>query len=293
MLRWRLSLGAVLIAALVGLVWLDATTTPPGAWLLGLGVLLSLLAAQEVISLLAAGGYHPRADVIYGGTLLVVASNAMAFVRPAPEEFPLQRLGWPLLAFTVAFLATWIGEMRRYQKPGGVIVNVALATLGIAYAGLLISFAMHLRLLGTPSQGMVRLAALIAVVKAGDTGAYTVGRLIGRHKMAPVISPGKTWEGVAGALLFASLAAWLVFTQLASAMGIEPLGQNGGWLLFGLVVGATGIVGDLAESLFKRDMGRKDSSTWLPGFGGVLDILDSIIFAAPVAYLCCLLQDLR
>ncbi len=104
----------------------------------------------------------------------------------------------------------------------------------------------------------------MAVVKLGDTGAYTVGRLFGRHKMAPVLSPGKTWEGAAGGIVFAVLGSWLVFHLMPQAMGFTLAQASWSWLLFGPVVGVAGIVGDLAESLFKRDMGRKDSSTWMP-----------------------------
>jgi phosphatidate cytidylyltransferase len=129
----------------------------------------------------------------------------------------------------------------------------------------------------------------------GDIGAYTVGRLIGRHKMAPLISPGKTIEGAFGALAFSCLGAWLAFqfvvpwTAEHSAVAMQwshPWSLWWGWIVFGLLVGAAGMLGDLAESLLKRDVGRKDSSTWLPGFGGVLDILDSLLLSAPVAWAC-------
>jgi phosphatidate cytidylyltransferase len=131
---------------------------------------------------------------------------------------------------------------------------------------------------------------LIIVVKMGDTGAYTVGRLVGRHKLCARLSPGKTIEGAAGAVVFAVLGSWLTFAWLVpwiSATGVAQGADTGwGWLPFGLLVGTAGGLGDLAESLLKRDAGRKDSSTWMPGFGGVLDLLDSILLAAPVAYVC-------
>jgi phosphatidate cytidylyltransferase len=148
------------------------------------------------------------------------------------------------------------------------------------------SFCAQLRLLGGPIDGLIALAALVIVVKMGDTGAYTVGRLFGRHKMAPVLSPGKTWEGLFGGLVFAVVGSWVAFHLLPRSMGHTLAQTTWSWLVFGLVVGGTGIVGDLAESLFKRDVGRKDSSTWMPGFGGILDVLDSILFAAPAAYAC-------
>lgn len=288
MLRWRLLLGGLLIAALVGLVRLDYLAPAPGTWLFPLAILAAVGAANEVVTLLAAGGRRPFASVIYGGTLAVIASNAIPLFI-LRETDPLARLGWPLLAYTLVVLAALVGEMMRYHQPGGVMVNVALAVFGVAYAGLLLSFAVQLRVLGQGNEGLVALVALIAVVKFGDTGAYTVGRLIGRHKMAPLISPGKTWEGAGGGVAFALLGSWLSFTLLPRWMAAPISQPPWAWIVFGLVVGMAGMLGDLAESLFKRDMGSKDSSTWMPGFGGVLDLLDSILFAAPVAYLCWLL----
>jgi phosphatidate cytidylyltransferase len=286
-LRWRILLGATFIAVLVGLIVADYHAAQPGSWLIFLALVLAAAAAQEVVGLLAAGGYSPLSSVIYGGSLWVVASNAVPrfFLRPSDDPL-LGRLGWPLSAFAVSFLFALIGEMARYQQPGGAIVRVALATFGVAYVGVLLSFAVQLRMLGGTVDGMVGLIALVAVVKMSDTGAYTVGRLMGRHKMAPKISPGKTLEGAAGAIAFALLAAWLVFTFLPRWLPCVHQQRPWAWALFGVVVGMAGILGDLAESMFKRDMGCKDSSQWLPGFGGVLDLLDSILLAAPVAYLC-------
>ena len=290
MLRWRILLGASLIVVLIGLLWLDAVTTPPGKWLFFVALAIGLAAAQEVVALFEAAGYRPLKSVVYGGTLLVICSNAIPlFWQPVPDDRPLERLAWPLLAFTASLLAALVGEMSRYRQPGGVMVNVALAAFSVAYVGVLLSFALQLRVLGGAATGMTALVALLVVVKLGDIGAYTVGRLIGRHKMAPFISPGKTLEGAAGAVGFACVGAWLSLVFVPIWMGRGVTQSALGWVVFGVVVGLAGILGDLAESLFKRDMGSKDSSSWLPGFGGILDLLDSILFAAPVAYLCWLL----
>jgi phosphatidate cytidylyltransferase len=290
LLSWRILLGTVFIAALAGLVWLDFVTTP-GAWLLPLALVLALASAHEVVTLLDHAGYRPLSGIIYGGSLLVVASNAIGlFWLPASDDQPIERLGWPLIAFALVFLTTLLSEVSRYRQPGGVIVNVGLATFGVAYVGVLLSFAVQLRVLGGPVMGMVGLVALIAVVKLGDIGAYTVGRLFGRHKMSPLVSPGKTIEGACGGLAFCCTGAWLVFQYLPPLLGGHRSQHAWSWLAFGLLVGGAGILGDLAESLFKRDMGAKDSSAWLRGFGGVLDLVDSILFAAPVAYLCMLLE---
>jgi phosphatidate cytidylyltransferase len=112
-----------------------------------------------------------------------------------------------------------------------------------------------------------------------DTGQYFVGRKFGRHKLAPRISPGKTWEGVAGGAAFAIATACLVFHLSGRSTGFFAT------IFYALSLAAAGIVGDLSESMIKRDAGLKDSSTWMPGFGGVLDMLDSLLVAGPVAYL--------
>jgi phosphatidate cytidylyltransferase len=183
-----------------------------------------------------------------------------------------------LVAGTLLF-TIFIAEICRYRKQSGATANIAGGILAILYVGMMLRCAVWLRV----DQGIGAMATWIVVVKMGDIGAYLVGSLIGRHKMAPLLSPGKTIEGAAGSLAFSCLASWLMIGRLV------PLSEPGpwwGWIAFGLLVGAAGIVGDLAESLLKRDAGMKDSSTWLPGFGGVLDIIDSLLLSAPVAWFC-------
>jgi phosphatidate cytidylyltransferase len=290
LLRWRILLGILFIAALAGLLWLDLVVAP-GVWVFALALVIGLAAAQEMMALANAGGHDPLRYVVYGGTVLVIASNAIPLlVMRAVDDQPWEHLGWPLIAFALTLLVAFLGEISRYRAPGKSIVNLALAMFAVAYVGVLLSFAIQLRMLGGPVTGMVALVALLVVVKFGDIGAYTVGRLFGRHKMSPVLSPGKTLEGAAGAIVFATLGAWLVFTYLPLWLECNRASSQWKWIVFGIVVGGAGLVGDLAESLVKRDVGVKDSSTWLPGFGGVLDIIDSVLFAAPVAYLCAMLE---
>jgi phosphatidate cytidylyltransferase len=122
----------------------------------------------------------------------------------------------------------------------------------------------------------------ILVTKFSDMGAYLVGSLIGRHKMIPRISPGKTWEGFSGAILV-STAASLVFVHF---LGNKMAGMN--WLhaiILGVLLSSTAVIGDLIESLFKREAGMKDSGNFFPGIGGILDLLDSLLFNAPIMYL--------
>jgi phosphatidate cytidylyltransferase len=135
---------------------------------------------------------------------------------------------------------------------------------------------------------MLALLSLLVIVKTADTGAFAFGKSFGRHKMTPALSPGKTWEGSIGGLATAGLASWAMFhfagPELVGTGYVEPPLLAA--LAYGLLLGVAGIIGDLAESLLKRDMERKDSSSWLPGLGGVLDIIDSVLVAGPVAWLC-------
>lgn len=281
MLRWRLILGTLLIAAVVALCWLDYHAATPGVWFLPIALVLTVMASKEMLWLLAAREWYPIPAVVYLGNLLIVGSNFVPVLRgdPYPNN-------WGFVAFTLMVLVAFGGEMRRYTEPGKSMLNVGLTILSLAYVGLLLSIVCQLRFMLGPYAGLAALISLIAVVKLGDIGAYTVGRLIGRHKMVPTLSPGKTWEGGAGAVAFNILGGVLMISCLLPALTDPTI--HFPWYFgvgYGLVVGIAGTCGDLAESLIKRDMGRKDSSDWLPGFGGVLDILDSILFAAPVAYL--------
>ncbi len=299
MLRWRLILGPLIIALLAALCWADAQAARPGIWLVPLAVVLCLLATQEMLGLFRAGGRTPLAWTVYLGTLLplLAACAPIAWFKESsdwPAACSVDRLGWLACGLAAGLLVALVGEMRRYTEPGQTMANLGAAALSILYVGGLLGFLVQLRLLPVAGDvshgGLLAMLSMIIVVKATDIGAYTAGRLWGRHKMAPTLSPGKTWEGVAGGMVFAIAGAWLAMGLLASRLGIES--DRGGlmWLVgvlvYAMVVSWAGILGDLAESLFKRDAGVKDSSSWLPGFGGVLDLLDSLLVAAPVAYFC-------
>ena len=281
MLRWRLLLGTLLIAALLGFCGLDAVARTPGAWLVPLAAVVSVLASQEVLGLAEAAHLHPWPWTVYFGNLLLVAGSWPYTFNALTLDVEAMR--WSALA--APFLIVFLGEIYRYRRPGGNLANLAAGMFALVYVGLMLSYAVRLRM----QWGVGALASWVIVVKMGDTGAYTVGRLIGRHKMASIISPGKTIEGGLGALIFSCLGSWLVFqSPILSGKLIVTSHPTPwwGWIGFGLLVSIAGMVGDLAESLLKRDVGCKDSSRWMPGFGGVLDILDSLLLSAPVAWAC-------
>jgi phosphatidate cytidylyltransferase len=294
-LRWRLLVAAVIVVPLVGLLWADCQWNfgVPGIWLWPLPVLFTLLGVAEVLDLLSAKNLRPAVWSVYCGAMLVAcASLVPLFSAPASstegDTSALARLAWPLAAFMLSIVLVLVAEMRRYRKPGGAIVNVSLAVFTIAYVALAMSFLIALRLYYDNRWGLAAVISLIFVTKMSDTGAYTFGRLFGRHKMAPNLSPGKTIEGGIGGLVTACLCS-LLFFHAALPLLVGPDVSPPPWwasLAYGAIVTVAGVIGDLSESLLKRDMERKDSSRWMPGLGGVLDILDSLLLAAPAGYFC-------
>jgi phosphatidate cytidylyltransferase len=297
MLRWRLLFGVLFIAALVLWCWLDANVTRPGAFLLPLALMLSWLGTEELLAMLNKRGRYPLPWVVYTGVLLTVLLAGLPIAWPGVAGLnEIGVLGWVTIGLTAGFMFAITGELSRYGGQWHSTLNVGLSMLVITYIGGLMAFIVQLRLLGGDDArlGMLALVSLIATVKMSDTGQYFIGRLIGRHKLAPVVSPGKTWEGAIGGMVFAIGTAWFIFNWAARQMvdapiTLSPLSAsvlgNVRIVIFAVGVAAAGLIGDLAESMLKRDAEVKDSSTWLPGFGGVLDLLDSLLVAAPVAYL--------
>jgi phosphatidate cytidylyltransferase len=291
MLRTRLWMGAVLIALAVGVLVIDQRMAPWYPFLFLLLLVLSLAASWELVQLVRAAewirsegkdSWCPPAQLCCTAVGVMIAANWPPHVLGLGKEEPWP---WILGAYTGVVLVFFLVEMARFREPGVVVVRMGLTLWITAYLGLLPSFFAQLRWIGDGNRdgGVPRstlaLALAIFVPKCGDMGAYFTGRLIGRHPMSRVLSPKKTWEGAAGATI----------ASVLTALGINALGPvlPGGWLPavgFGLTVGTAGLLGDLAESLIKRDCRQKDASQVMPGFGGVLDVVDAVIFAAPVAY---------
>lgn len=299
MLVWRLTFGTLFVAILAGLCWLDLGAARPGMYLWPLAMVLGAVGAGELLAMFRARGHMPNAWVVYGGVTIVLISAGMPIALPSVSAGTASgRLGGLAIGIAAAFLLAAFSALRRFPLSGEATTNLALEVFAVLYVGGLIGFLVQLRLLGNDSAadqgrlGMLALLSLVLIVKLSDIGQYTVGRICGKHKLAPRISPGKTWEGVVGGLVFAEAGAgvtwWLSQKLSGGAAGIEFGGSSAGQLaaavVYPLVLAAVGMLGDLIESLLKRDAGVKDSSTWMPGFGGVLDLLDSLLVAAPVAY---------
>ncbi|MCL2117402.1 MAG: phosphatidate cytidylyltransferase [Planctomycetaceae bacterium] len=290
MLKQRLLFALPAIAVILALAYIDEMLPIKGVALLPV-LLVSLgFLCGELLDLLSAGGLHPRRSSVYIGTFLMAVCCWVICVGHYHERlyFPgmgqLGDVAWKwaagaamgiLFTFAGGILVAFAGEILRYKRPGGVTINLAGAVFIMGYLGLLVCFIILLRM----TYGLVPLLMMIAIVKMNDTGAYTVGRMFGRHKMAPELSPKKTIEGGIGGLVFGVLTSWFCFSVLNPAPATVT-----NWLFFGLAVALAGSLGDLAGSLIKRDVGKKDSSSLIPGIGGFLDLFDSLILAAPVAF---------
>lgn len=292
MLRWRLLSATVLISFLSVLLWLDfhqKVVGRPGLWLLPLATLFVILANLELFDLFRAQGWTPLRGLSIGCTVTTFLSPAIPLLwRDYPADCPVGQLGWPLLVQFFGMLVIVIGEMVRFREPGRTLVHVALSSFSIFYLGTLGSFLITLRLWNGDTRGWVALVSMILLVKMSDTGAYFAGRFLGRHQLAPTLSPKKTWEGVVGGVVASVLAAMLFFRLVAPRLLAEPAVDFslGRVAVYGIILSLSGILGDLAESLLKRDAQIKDAGRRLPGMGGVLDLLDSLLISAPIAYLC-------
>lgn len=274
--HWFQSVGLRAITALIGmpvvlvLVWLG------GWWMFALAALLMILATGELHTMMLHEGYHP--------VLLVSMALSLLFMLAA--MLPQQRLPLLEIGISAALLLSFPILFFR-KKLEGAMVDWSLTIAIAIYLGWPSSMLLLLRgyQMGF-SGGLWWLLTLFGGVWGFDTGAFFAGHAFGRHKLAPEISPGKTWEGVLGGLVFSVLAA-LLFTTLPTLLH-WPAPLDVPWYLavvLGLCVGVAATLGDLAESLIKRQTHVKDSGQFFPGHGGILDRIDSILFAVLVVYI--------
>jgi len=243
----------------------------PTGFIILLVVLTSLGAIEVHQALQRVGMKSAVIPVVIGNVIIIGGSYAAALLQPV-TNLPWHVVLLGTIGGTVLLALIW----RMFDGADGYARDSAASLFIIGYIPLLASFV---GLILAQPHGVAKVVAVFLCISGSDTGGYAAGATLGRHRMAPNISPKKTWEGLAGSVVLAS--------AVSIAMSVLVLHQP--WwfgLLLAVVVVITGTAGDLIESLIKRDVGLKDSSAWMPGFGGVLDILDSILLAAPVATLC-------
>jgi len=184
-------------------------------------------------------------------------------------------------------LGLCVREFVSKERQTVAFTTMSTTLLGFMYVPWLLNFIQKINFLPTLPQhpqvdGRYYVLYFIVVTKFSDLGAYCTGSLIGRHKMIPRISPGKTWEGLGGAVVVSTLAS-VIFAHLA---GPRLAGMNlPHAIVLGVILSLAAVVGDLIESIFKREAGVKDSGKFFPGIGGILDLLDSLLFNAPLMYL--------
>ncbi len=250
----RILVAAVGLPVVLGVVWLG------GWWLCLLAIVAGVIALHEFYVM--ARPLRPLALAGYGGLALTLLGAQLGG--------PVWMLGGFLTTIAFAFLLKGVSDTRQ-----SLTVAVATTVLGVAWVGLGLAYLLLLR--GLPEHGRLAIFTVLLAVFGADTLAFFTGRLIGRHKLAPVISPGKTWEGLVASTVAAVLIAFFALYH----QHFLSVGES---LALGAVIAVAAPVGDLFESAVKRDFGVKDSGRLLAGHGGVLDRIDAPLFAAVAAY---------
>ena len=219
---------------------------------------------------------------VFGGVLLMGGTFLHCTGRLGIYDSPARVNDFEASFLILFVLGLCVRQLVAKSNTAGILA-ISTTLFGLMYVPWLLNFIQKINFFpGLEGNGKYYVLYFILVTKFSDSGAYAVGSLIGKHKMIPRISPGKTWEGFGGAIVV-STAASLLFTHfLGDKMpGMKPLHA----IVLGVVLSSTAVIGDLIESLFKREAGVKDSGRFFPGIGGILDLLDSLLFNAPIMYL--------
>jgi phosphatidate cytidylyltransferase len=217
-----------------------------------------------------------------GGVLLILFTFVCISGQFGPPVTP-SRMNDRETMFIILFVLGLCVRQFASRRVATGLIAISTTLFGLMYVPWLLNFIQKINFFGQAGvEGAYYVLYFVLVTKFSDCGAYAVGSLIGRHKMMPRISPGKTWEGLAGAVIV-STAASVLFARLAgSHLAGMTLRHS---ILLGIILSSAAVVGDLIESLFKREAGLKDSGHFFPGIGGILDLLDSLLFNAPIMYL--------
>lgn len=252
----RILVAAIGLPVVLGLVYAG------GWWLFALAAVGAVFAVHEYA--LMTRTLRPVTLAAYAGVLLTLFGAELGGV--------VWMVGGFLTTLLLAFVLHWVGQTRQ-----SATITISATVLGTAWIGFGLAYLLLLR--DSPEHGRLATFAVLLTVWAGDIGAFFAGRLIGRHKLAPALSPGKTWEGFAfGTICSVFVAFVALYDDRHSFLSV---GQA---LVLGLVVAVSGPLGDLFESGVKRDMQVKDSGRVLAAHGGVLDRLDAPLFAFVAVY---------
>ncbi|MCE9591238.1 MAG: phosphatidate cytidylyltransferase [Planctomycetes bacterium] len=308
MLRYRLIFGPLMLAALVLILFLDNSLglvdltgtwaqrffmgkpyLPAGLLMLAVFIVLIVLTAREMCAIMRAKGMDADPFIV---ALSGVTGCVLIYIIPLKINSQATTAIVATL-MSVLFLLAIVKNNWLKRDPKGAVMTAGITMFSFVYMGILPGFYVAIR----RWHDAWVVAAILLIVKCCDIGAYFTGRAIGRHKLIPWLSPGKTWEGLFGGVLLSAVVA-TGLAALGNHLGVEVRGLDKDspraavqlifplWAAFlsGAAMGALGQFGDLIASMFKRDAGIKDSGSAVPGFGGLLDIIDSPIVVAPLAY---------
>ena len=248
------------LVALVGLPLVLGVVYEGSWWLFALAAAGAVLALHEYS--LMVRSLRPVTLAAYTGAVLSLVGARLGGLEWTVAGF--------LTTIVLAFLLHWIGATRQ-----SATVAISSTVLGAAWIGFGLGHLLLLREI--PEDGRLATFAVLLAVWAGDIGAFFAGRMIGRHKLAPMLSPGKTWEG----FVFGTIATVFVAFVALYDQKYLSIGES---LILGLVIAIAGPIGDLFESALKRDMQVKDSGRLLAAHGGVLDRIDSLLFVSVASY---------
>jgi phosphatidate cytidylyltransferase len=267
---WRLISSIVLWGIMLAVVfWLPPT---------GLYIFMNVVIARavwEFYEICEAKGL--KAFKVWGvvGAVALISGSWFVYRR---RDVLAMSYDFDIFILLIFALGVFLRQFPQKLNPQG-IETMAVTLFGLIYVAWLGNFITRINF--ALSNGRFFVMYLVVVTKFTDIGAYLIGSSIGRHKMIPRISPKKTWEGTIGGIVFAVggafLCRWVMPDEMAVLTDLHAT-------ITGVLLGAAAVIGDLAESLIKREAGVKDSSHWLPGHGGALDLVDSLLFTAPLLY---------
>ncbi len=272
----RIVFGALMLVLLTALLLADRMTEGvylagrnyPGLILMVMIGLMAYVAFGEMSRLAGGAGVKTLRSGGLAATILLIVAPMWTTALHNPNAFFVPEMAFVGLGVALVFAE----QMIRHRKQDA-IRQLACTLLTVAYIGGCGAAILWLRLL----YGIEVLVLFLVAVKCTDIGAFFTGTAIGKHKMIPWLSPGKSWEGLAGGVVFAAVITLLVRWLLRVEMGVTQT------IIFAVVLGLIGQFGDLCESLLKRSADLKDSGALVPEFGGILDMIDSPLIAAPAA----------
>ncbi|MCY3023643.1 MAG: phosphatidate cytidylyltransferase [Planctomycetota bacterium] len=293
MLRTRLVAATVMTALFAGGMWADLVYFRDSIMLHAMFLVAAYLSFREFWPLCRATGHQTFSNwgTLSGCALVAVHYWSMHLCSsPGATTVAWQRAtNMSLAALAAAILGAFLLTARRHQLQAS-LGGVAVTCLGLLYIYFLPSFLLKLRHVGPNgliggsgwnSFGHHMVVATVVLAKGCDVWAYLIGRLLGRHKAFPTLSPGKTVEGIVAGVVGSVAVAAVLSLQSVGVLSRFGLGKA---CVIGLCLAIAGIMGDLAESLLKRSAGAKDAGNVVPGYGGAMDVVDSLMVAGPVAY---------